>query len=127
MATYVPRVTTSEAEEQMAVIKWAELMSNKHPSLKWLYHTPNGGSRNIAEAANLKRMGVKAGVPDLCLPYPSGKYHGLYIEMKTDKGRPTAAQREYLSWLNQAGYKAVMCHGAEEAIEQIWGYLDNGV
>ena len=121
---FVPRVTTSEAEEQMAVIKWADLMSNKHPCLKWLYHCPNGGSRNIAEAANLKRMGVKAGVPDLCLPYPSGKYHGLYIEMKTDKGRQTAAQREYLSWLNQAGYKAVVCHGAEEAIEVIWGYLD---
>ena len=125
MVTYVPRVTTSEAEEQAAVLKWAELMSHKHPCLKWMYHCPNGGSRNVAEAANLKRMGVKPGVPDLCLPYPSGKYHGLYIEMKTDKGRPTAAQREYLSWLNQAGYKAVVCHGAEEAIGQIWGYVDD--
>ena len=124
MATYVPRVTTSEAEEQMAVVKWAELMSHKHRCLKWLYHTPNGGSRNIAEAANLKRMGVKAGVPDLCLPYPSGKYHGLYIEMKTDNGRLSAAQREYLSWLNMAGYYAVCCHGAEEAIEVIWGYVN---
>lgn len=124
MATHVPRLTPSEAEEQMAVVKWAELMSHKHHCLKFMYHTPNGGSRNIAEAANLKRMGVKAGVPDLCLPYPSGKYHGLYIEMKTDTGRQTAAQREYLSWLNQAGYKAVVCHGAEEAIEVIWGYLD---
>ena len=121
---FVPRITTSEAEEQMAVIKWAELMSNKHPCLKWLYHCPNGGSRNVVEAANLKRMGVKAGVPDLCLPFPFQRHHGLYIEMKTDKGRPTAAQREYLSWLNQAGYKAVVCHGAEEAIEVIWGYLD---
>ena len=89
---FVPRITTSEAEEQMAVIKWAELMSNKHPCLKWLYHCPNGGSRNIAEAANLKRMGVKAGVPDLCLPYPSNGHHGLYIEMKKDGGRLTAAQ-----------------------------------
>ena len=121
----VRRVTTSEAEEQMAVIKWAELMSHKHPCLKFLYHTPNGGSRNIAEAANLKRMGVKAGVPDLCLPYPNGKYHGLYIEMKTDNGRSTAAQREYIDFLTEQGYKATVCHGACEAIDTIWRYVNN--
>ena len=124
---FVPRVTTSEAEEQMAVIKWAELMSNKHTCLKWLYHCPNGGSRNVAEAANLKRMGVKAGVPDLCLPYPSNGFHGLYIEMKTDKGRLTAAQRDYLEWLNLNGYKAVMCKGAQEAIDVLWNYVTENV
>ena len=124
MAAYIPRVTTSEAEEQAAVVKWAELMSHKFPCLKWMYHTPNGGSRNVAEAVNLKRMGVKPGVPDLCLPYPSQGYHGLYIEMKTDKGRPTACQKEYIDWLNGNGYKAVVCHGAEEAIEVIWGYVN---
>lgn len=120
---YVPRVTTSEAEEQMKVIKWAESMSNKHPCLKWLYHTPNGGSRNVAEAANLKRMGVKAGVPDLCLPYPSNGFHGLYIEMKKDGGRLTAAQRDYLAWLNENGYRAVVCYGTEHAIKVLEYYL----
>ena len=123
MKTVIP----TEEDEQMAVMDWAEKRTSVYPALKLLHHIPNGGKRTITEAKRFKAMGVKAGVPDLCLPYPSGKYHGLYIEMKTDKGRPTAAQREYLSWLNQAGYKAVMCHGAEEAIEQIWGYLDNGV
>lgn len=124
---YIPRVTTSEAEEQMAVMKWAELMSNRFPCLKWMYHCPNGGSRNIAEAANLKRMGVKSGVPDLCLPYPSNGHHGLYIEMKTDNGRSTAAQREYIDWLNEQGYKATVCHGASEAIDVIWKYLTENV
>lgn len=121
---FVPRVTTSEAEEQMAVVKWAELMSHKHPCLKWLYHTPNGGSRNVVEAANLKRMGVKAGVPDLCLPYPAGGFHGLYVEMKTEKGRQTACQRDYIEWLNGQGYKAVVCHSTQEAIETIWAYVN---
>ena len=121
---YIPRVTTSEAEEQMAVMKWAELMSNRFPCLKWMYHCPNGGSRNVVEAANLKRMGVKSGVPDLCLPYPSSGYHGLYIEMKTDKGRSTAAQREYIDWLNEQGYMALVCHGAGEAINALEVYLN---
>ena len=122
---FVPRVTTSEAEEQMAVIKWAELMSNKHPCLKWLYHCPNGGSRNIAEAANLKRMGVKAGVPDLFLPYPSNGHHGLFVEMKSTKGRPSALQKEWVDWLNVNGYMAVVCYGAGEAINAVEVYLDS--
>lgn len=120
---FVPRVTTSEAEEQMAVIKWAELMSNKHPCLKWLYHTPNGGSRNVAEAANLKRMGVKAGVPDLFLPYPADGCHGLFIEMKSQTGRPTAVQKDWLKWLNENGYRAVVCYGTEHAIKVLEYYL----
>ena len=123
MATYVPRVTTSEAEEQAAVVKWAELMSHKHPCLKWMYHTPNGGSRNVAEAANLKRMGVKAGVPDLCLPYPSGKYHGLWIELKTERGRVMGTQREWIEYLRSQGYAAYVCRGAEQAINCLKEYL----
>ena len=122
MASYIPRV--SEADEQIAVLTWANMMSHRFPCLKFMYHTPNGGSRNIAEAANLKRMGVKPGVPDLCLPYPSKGYYGLYIEMKTDKGRASGAQREYIDFLTENGYKAVVCHGAVEAIGLIWGFLD---
>lgn len=121
---FVPRLTTpSEAEEQMKVMTWAELMSNKYPCLKWLYHTPNGGSRNIAEAANLKRMGVKAGVPDLFLPYPADGCHGLFIEMKSQTGRTTAVQKDWLKWLNKNGYRAVVCYGTEHAIKVLEYYL----
>lgn len=28
----------------------------------------------------IKRQGVRAGVPDLCLPVSRGKYHALYIQ-----------------------------------------------
>ena len=67
----------SEATEQEALITWCRIFENRYPELKMIYHIPNGGSRNRLEAANLKRQGVKAGVPDLCLPVPKDGYHGL--------------------------------------------------
>lgn len=49
----------SEDTEQIKVISWAKHNESRMPELKWLYHCPNGGSRNKAEAIKLKQMGVK--------------------------------------------------------------------
>lgn len=83
----------SEATEQEIVINWCEYNSPRHPELKLIYHVPNGGSRNQLEAANLKRQGVKAGVPDLNLPVALNGFHGLYIEMKFGKNKTTEKQK----------------------------------
>ena len=72
----------SEDTEQINVVSWANWNVNRYPELRWLFHVPNGGSRNKQEAVKFKQMGVKAGVSDLCLPYPKGIYCGLFIEMK---------------------------------------------
>src|SRR5574344_2592143 len=108
-------VKMSEASEQATLIKWCEFESNKHPELKLIFHIPNGGSRNIGEAANLKRQGVKAGVPDLFLPVPMGKYHGLFIEMKVGKNVPTDKQVKWLTALDEQGYQVKLCYGFDEA------------
>lgn len=113
----------SEATEQEALITWCRIFENRYPELKMIYHIPNGGSRNRLEAANLKRQGVKAGVPDLCLPVPKDGYHGLYIEMKYGKNKPTDNQEEWLESLRQYGYKTVVCYGADEARETIKQYI----
>ena len=76
----------SEDTEQINVIAWADWNAIMYPELRWLHHIPNGGSRNKAEAVKFKQMGVRSGVSDLCLPYPKGIYHGLYIEMKYGSG-----------------------------------------
>ena len=57
--------------------------SNAYPDLELLYHVPNGGSRNKAEASKLKRMGVRAGVPDLVLPVPRAGYALSLIHILT--------------------------------------------
>ena len=122
---YVPRLSeVTEQDEQIAVITWAAYNRGKWPMLERLYHTPNGGYRNAAEAVQLKRMGVRPGVPDLFLPYPAGGFHGLWLEMKTDVGRPTACQRDWIEYLRSVGYCAYVCHNAGEAINAIETYLN---
>lgn len=112
----------SEDTEQINVISWAAWQMQKYPELKWLHHVPNGGSRNKAEAIKLKQMGVKAGVSDLCLPYPKGIYCGLYIEMKYDKGRHQPSQKEFLTDMAAAGHYVATCYTAQDAVEVIQKY-----
>lgn len=89
-----------------------------------MFHIPNGGSRNKLEAANLKRQGVRAGVPDLFLPVARGDFHGLFIEMKYGKNKPTDKQKEWLVNLGGQGYAVAVCYGFNEAKRKILCYLN---
>lgn len=113
----------SEDTEQINVIQWAEWNTGRYPELKWLHHCPNGGSRNKQEAVKFKQMGVKAGVSDLCLPYPKGIYCGMYIEMKFGNNRRQESQKEFLHDMAAVGHFVVTCYSAEEAIKAIEEYL----
>ena len=113
----------SEDTEQINVIQWAGWNMNRYPELRWLFHVPNGGSRNRAEAVKFKQMGVKAGVSDLCLPFPRGMYCGLFIEMKFGDNRQQDKQKEFLADMAEAGHFVATCYSAEEAIKVIEEYL----
>lgn len=112
-----------EEHEQTALFRWAAMQENVYPELRWMHHVPNGGHRHKATAARLKAAGVKAGVPDVCLPVPRGGYHGLYVEMKFGKNKPTKNQQMWIKGLRENGYKAQVCYSCEDAIEAIKGYL----
>ena len=84
---------------------------------------PNGGKRDKRTAVALKRQGVKAGVPDICLPVARNGYHGLYIELKAGKNKATKNQEKWQVFLNDQGYYAVICYGWREAAKVIEEYL----
>lgn len=91
--------------------------------LEWLlpkgafaWHTPNGGSRNVREAANLKRQGVKAGIPDILILW-SGKLFGL--ELKSQAGRISDSQAVTFPILREAGMRIEVARSHGEAIERI--------
>lgn len=114
-----------ESTEQVALFQWATSASCTYPELDLLYHIPNGGLRNKKVAANLKAEGVKSGVPDLHLPVARGKYHSLYIEMKSKSGKPTLNQKEWMSRLNEQGHLALVCYSCEDAQNVLINYLEN--
>lgn len=119
-----------EDDEQKALIAWARCANYGAGKVgDWLIAIPNGGKRNIKEAARLKAHGVKAGVSDLFLPVPKHGFHGLWIELKAPKtatlpaGKPTAAQIDWLSRMAGQGYMAVLSIGWENAKITIEDYL----
>lgn len=113
----------NESREQQLFIQWCSLNTKKYAGLDMIFAIPNGGKRNKLEAVKLKREGVKAGVPDLFLPVPKGKYHGLFIEMKFGKNTTTEKQELWLGELEEQGYAVDVCWGFEEAKQTIeWYY-----
>lgn len=114
----------SESAHQRALIAWFDIACKGFNLPKFaLYSTPNGGSRNVIEATNLKRQGTRRGVPDLTLCVPRNGYHGLYIEMKYGKGKPSAEQHEFLEFLVAQNYRVVICYNWEAGKNFIENYL----
>ncbi len=108
------KTTPLEGEEQKALFAWAELSLGKYPDLYWLFHITNEGKRSKAHGADLVRQGLKKGVPDICLPVPRGKYHGMYIEMKRIGEKLTDDQKKWLDGLKNNGY---CCYTADKGWE----------
>lgn len=108
---------------QTALFAWAERNLDKYPDLKWMYAIPNGGHRHVSVAVKLKAEGVKAGVPDVCLPAARRGCHGLYLEMKVGDNKPTVGQEAYIDYLKSAGYCVHVCYSAVDARKAIEWYL----
>ncbi len=115
----------TEHEEQCALFEWAAANEGRWPQLANMAAIPNGGYRPMTTAAMLKAEGVKAGYPDIVLDAPSGRWHGLRIELKrADRSNHTTPEQDaWIVRLRAADYMAVVCYGADEAIAVITNYL----
>lgn len=104
----------TEEQEHMTLVEWLEL--NKIN----FFHVPNEGRHKVQYRVKQKRMGVKAGVPDLILvdPPPDKSHVGTAIELKRQKGgRVTPDQAKWLDILRERGWAVAVCRGAGEAID----------
>ena len=116
----VSELNHEEYYEQCAFIEWCRWKGYPY---NLIFHIENEGKRSPKEGFLAKRAGKKAGIPDLYLPHASGGYHGLFIEMKAQKGRLTDVQKERIEELKAQGYAVGVCYGACQAIACIEKYV----
>ena len=113
-----------ESAQQAQVVEWSRwaYKTGKYPMLNMLHCSLNGVKLSGTQAKIAKGQGMLSGVPDLFLPVPKNGYHGLFIEMKSEKGRVTENQHWFLTNADSLGYKTVVCYSAKEAISAIEAY-----
>jgi hypothetical protein len=105
----------SEHEHQARAFSWASDHTEDYPELDDLYALPLGGWRPKATCRRLKEEGVKAGLPDVCLPIPRNGYGALYLELKKPGGkRPSKVQQEWHRRLRLRGNR----------VEVVWSWAD---
>ena len=129
----------NEEDLQKAVAQYLDL----HPKTRghW-FHPPNEGQRHPAVGAKLKRLGMRAGLPD-CMCFRSFRsmvvdetalgrasskmMSGLAIELKMPKNYPTPAQRQWHQTLRNCGWRVQVCRSLDEVmevVEQCYGKTD---
>ncbi len=82
----------------------------------YAFHVPNGGKRRPIEAAILKGLGVKAGVPDI-IAIRSG--HCFALELKAEGGKPTPVQIETMQQMQRAGATVAIATGLNAALRKL--------
>ena len=109
----------NETDLQMHVVNYIRM---QYPKARFCASL--GGIRtSISQARKAKKTGYWAGFPDLQITEPNKWYHGLFIEIKTETGRATKNQRDWIKALNKRGYKAVICKGFQHCKDEIDNYL----
>ena len=119
----------SEHQHQVRLFEYAKIREGQEPAWGMLFAIPNAGGyvggfrSNTTRVVNMRREGVRGGVPDICLPVPRGGFHGFYGELKVAKRKPTPSQVAWLDALGNQGYYVVLRHGWEAMKTAIETYL----
>ena len=114
----------SEARLQKSIITYLRL---RYPRV--LFCASLGGQFQPyqSQRQKAKDTGYQPGFPDLFIYESKSKYHGLAIEIKTEKGRPTKLQKQWIDNLNSKGYCARICRGWNEIIQTIDSYMNEQI
>lgn len=110
-----------ESRLQSSCKTWFDLQHNQYAKL--LFAVPNGGARSVVEAKIMKGEGVVAGVSDMILLVPRGRYASLCIEFKTKTGKQTQLQKELQKTAEENGNRYVVVRSIEDFVREINAYL----
>lgn len=101
-----------EKEEQQKLCKWLKTNKIKH----WANGLGVKLDYDVKYIASLRSQGHYKGIPDVTVLLPSGKV--IFIELKRIKGGfVSPEQKKWIKDLQDLGYPARVCRGADEAID----------
>lgn len=112
-----------EERLQIECVRWFDMQYPEYRLL--LHHSPNGGWRTAAEGSIFKRMGVRAGFPDIVLLLPTDEYTLLAIEMKADKGSQRPSQKEWQRVAEKYGIHYEVCRSFDEFYAVITKHIED--
>lgn len=113
----------AEHDEQVALFRWADMLSVAYPELRWMFAIPNSARRSPRQGAWMKAEGLRSGVWDIFLPAPKEQWSGLFLEMKAGKNKLTDNQKAFRSALEKK-YRFAVCYNWIEAKIAILDYLE---
>jgi len=104
-----------KSKEHIEQVKFVGYIKLFHPEYI-IFSVPNGASVSAAQRIKLAQEGLTAGVPDLFVVSPGGRWMG--VEMKRDKGGVVSkAQKAVKELLIERGVAYSTCEGYEAARE----------
>lgn len=109
--------------EQTLQFQTADMIRLKAPRLLWWF-VPNGVHvRHPQTRRDLKRMGLRAGMPDMHFVSVAAKLH--VIELKADSGSLSMAQRIIREELTKRGVPWAECRTVDQVEAQLreWGLM----
>lgn len=118
-------IQPTEDSIHFALVDWLKTVPYKNGFLiDYFHHSPNGGTSSPRQKAKFTRMNTLNGFPDLECFIAKGRYHGLYVELKREKGGIVSAdQKRILGMLSEEGYAAVVCRGFDASVKSIEQYM----
>lgn len=101
-------ITERPESELILLFKWINYQKSNIPELSLIFNIPRG---------------FKAGLPNVCFPYPRKDYHGLYILLAYNERPLSYSQKFWIGELSKYGYLVQVAKDRFEAKNFIMTYL----
>ena len=105
------KLKISEHSLQVAVLAYLTFQAAKDINVIAI---PNAARRSLRMGARMKAEGLQSGVADLCIMLPGGRV--AWLELKTDKGRQSIAQKGFEAECKRLGHHYALARNLDEAI-----------
>ena len=111
-----------ESQIQRAIVQYLSILEGQ--GKLFFFAVPNQGGKGLAKrGAMLKGLGLRAGVPDLCVCLPHGQIQ--FVEVKTDSGHVSVDQAKTFAALTLLGFRPDIVRSLDDMIAlcREWGLV----